>query len=145
MQATQQTTTERYGSGHEAVDAASIITDVEVVVEEKFYLDGDNCDTANEATSAYRRRVHFLIDNFHQFHDHNMVGVWMRSDNAWAEGNNGDGDKQDLKDEDGNFIFRASQSHEGPKVVLETESVKKLIEALAQAAHLKVELKTYWD
>ena len=134
LDTTQQVTTERYGSGHKHVDAASIVTDVDVVVEEMFFLDGDYCDTADEATSAHRKSVHFLIDNFSNFYESGLVGVWMRSDSGWTDGD-------ELRDEDGNFIFSRSQSHEGPKVVLTQDSVKKLIQALASAARLKVEIE----
>ena len=137
---TQRTTSERYGSGHEHVDAASIVTDVEVIVEETFFLDGAYCDTADEANGGFRKSVHFFIDNFNNFYDSGLVGVWMRSDTSWAAGGDGDGESQDLRDEDGDLIFRRNQSSNGPKVVLTKEAVKKLIKALAMSAHLKVEI-----
>ena len=138
---TQRITSERYGSGHDAIDNDSIVTDVEVVVEEMFFLDGDYCDTADEATGAFRKSIHFFIDNFSNFYESGLVGVWMRSDTSWAADGDGDGESQDLRDEDGNLIFRRSQSSNGPKVVLTKDSIKKLIQALASAAHLKVEIE----
>ena len=134
METAQQVTTKDYGSGHEHVDTYSVVTDVEIILDETYYLDGDNCDTADEANGGFRKSVHFFIDNFSNFYESGLVGVWMRSDSGWTDGD-------DLRDEDGNFIFSRSQSHQGPKVVLTQDSVKKLIQALASAARLKVEIE----
>lgn len=136
----QRTTSERYGSGHDAIDNDSIVTDVEVIVEEAFFLDGNYCDTADEATGAFRKSVHFFIDNFSNFYESGLVGVWMRSDTSWAADDHS-GEPQDLRDEDGDLIFRRNQSSNGPKVVLTKDSVRKLIKALAMSAHLKVEIE----
>ena len=134
METAQQVTTKDYGSGHEHVDTYSVVTDVEIILDETYYLDGDNCDTADEANGGFRKSVHFFIDNFSNFYESGLVGVWMRSDSCWTGGD-------ELRDEDGNFIFSSSQSHQGPKVVLTQDSVKKLIQALASAARLKVEIE----
>jgi len=141
LDTTQEITIEQYGSGHEHVDAASVVTDVEVIVEEMLFLDEDYCDTADEANGGFRKSVHFFIDNFSNFYESGLVGVWMRSDTSWAEAKDGDGESQILRDEDGNLIFRRNQSSNGPKVVLTKDSVKKLIKALAMSAHLKVEIE----
>ena len=141
METAQQVTTKDYGSGHEHVDTYSVVTDVEIILDETYYLDGDNCDTADEANGGFRKSVHFFIDNFSNFYERGLVGEWMSSDTSWAADGDGDGESQDLRDEDGDLIFRRNQSSNGPKVVLTQDSIKKLIQALASAAHIQVEIE----